>query len=89
MLKKYNLIGLITFCFVFLISCVDKKNEPNIERTTTEIQKDTISKVEKVVVKTPENPIYKAAERLNMVLFGKKLKHLDFTTNSKKTVLNL
>ena len=55
MLKKYNLIGLITFCFVFLTSCVNKKNEPVIKSTTTEIQKDTTSKVEKVVVKTLEN----------------------------------
>lgn len=84
MFKKYHLIRLITFCFVFLISCENEKKEQIIKKNTTEIKKDTVSKVEKTIIETSKNPLYDAAEHLNMVLFAKKLKYLDFTTTSKK-----
>ncbi|MFK7750379.1 MAG: hypothetical protein AB8B65_18450 [Kordia sp.] len=84
MFKKYYLIRLIPFCFVFFISCENEKKEPIIKKNTTEVKKDIVVKNEKTSAKTAENPIYKAAETLNMVLFAKELKYIDITSASKK-----
>jgi len=90
MSKISPLIQLTLLCsLVFVVACKNSQKEIPVKKNTITMQKDTTEKkpsntVVKKQIKTVVNSVYETADRLNMELFGKKLKHHDFTINSKK-----
>lgn len=80
---------LLLFSLLLILSCGNDQKETPPKKKTPVIKKDSVTQKNPKTVKKEtstrvENPMYIAADRLNVVLFGKKLKYLDFNTSSDK-----
>ncbi len=84
MVAKNFLSKLTVICctLILVISCQDKQKDVPKKKNAPSIVNDHVTQKKKF--SSAENPIYEGAERLNMLVFGRNLKHQDFTTNSKK-----